>query len=132
MSFVFLYTNLLVNIKYLYLHLMKNSDSWYLSVTLKNDFRTLPLSSAQVHISEKRKPSCNKHEIVSICLNNLTLGIDMKIYICMMTSSYLRIILSFRIRIKFNQLLSRITERNKIHLDIKLIYQGIYVPTWGE
>ena len=75
---------------------MKNSDSWYLSVTLKNDFRTLPLSSAQVHISEKRKPSCNKQEIASICLNNLTLGIDMKIYTCMMPSSYIGIIsLSF-------------------------------------
>ena len=114
--------NLLVNIKYLFLHLMKNSDSWYLSVTLKNDFRTLPLSSAQVHISEKRKPSCNKHEIVSICLNNLTLGIDMKIYTCMMPSSYFRIILSFIIKLKFNQIICRLIF--DLHLDISLIYQN--------
>lgn len=113
---------MLVNIKYLFLHLMKNSDSWYLSVTLKNDFRTLPLSSAQVHISEKRKPSCNKHEIVSICLNNLTLGIDMKIYTCMMPSSYFRIILSFIIKLKFNQIICRLIF--DLHLDISLIYQN--------
>ena len=113
---------MLVNIKYLFLHLMKNSDSWYLSVTLKNDFRTLPLSSAQVHISEKRKPSCNKHEIVSICLNNLTLGIDMKTYMCMMPSSYFRIILSFIIKLKFNQIICRLIF--DLHLDISLIYQN--------